>query len=295
MRAAIQKSAVPATQMFVVRYLNEKVFDPVWHAHSEYQLFVVLEGTGTRFIGDNIHSFKPGELILTGPHLPHLWRSRENYFRSNSELETKGIVVYLDQHFLGENMLDKTELYRLKLLFERSKRGLEFHGQNKQLVIELMKGLVTMEGIQSLMQLLQILHILSATNEFEFISSRPCNDLIKEPESDRLNKVYKHILTNYRNKIPLERMADLLHMTPSSFSRYFTMKNNKTYSRFLMEIRIKHACELLNESDMTVAEICYECGFNTLSNFNKIFKEVTHRKPTEYKKEFMNLYASRSI
>ena len=84
MRPAIHKSAIPDSQIFVVRDLKEKHFDPVWHAHSEYQLFVVLQGTGTRFIGDSIRSFKPGELILTGPHLPHLWRSDEKYFKKNS-------------------------------------------------------------------------------------------------------------------------------------------------------------------------------------------------------------------
>jgi len=290
MRAAIHKSTIPATQMFVVRYLNENKFDPVWHAHSEYQLFVVLQGTGTRFIGDNIHSFMPGELILTGPHLPHLWRSHEKYFECDSELETTGIVIYLNHHFLGEQMLDKMELYRLKLLFDRSMRGLEFYGQNKLIVIELMKELVTMEGLPSLMQLLKILHILSTTKDYHCISSYPyIYNINNEHESDRLNKVYGYVHSNYRSKIPLEKMADLLHMTPTSFSRYFTMKNNKTYTRFLTEIRIKHACELLNETDMSVAEICYECGFNTLSNFNKLFKEVMHKKPTEYKKNFMNL------
>jgi AraC-like DNA-binding protein len=104
-----------------------------------------------------------------------------------------------------------------------------------------------------------------------------------------LNTVYEYIIKNYRNKIPLEEMAGLLHMTPTSFSRYFAMKNNKPYSRFIAEIRVKHACELLTETDMSVAEICYECGFNTLSNFNKQFKDIMSKRPTEYKKEFMNV------
>jgi len=87
----------------------------------------------------------------------------------------------------------------------------------------------------------------------------------------------------------LEEIAELLHMTPTSFSRYFTMKNNKTFSRFISEIRIKHACEMLTETDESVAQICYDCGFNTLSNFNKQFKEIISKKPSEYKKEFMNI------
>lgn len=289
MKPAIHKSAIPNSQIFVVRNLREKHFDPVWHAHSEYQLFVVLQGTGTRFIGDSIRSFKPGELILAGPHLPHLWRSDEKYFRKKSSLDAKGIVVYLDEHFLGKNMLDKIELHRLKTLFDKSMRGLEFYGHNKLLVTEMMKELLYMDGVRSLIQLLQILDILSTTKEYHYVSSRHYSDSINEHETNRLNKVYEYIIKNYRNKIPLKKMADILHMTPTSFSRYFSMKNNKTYSRFIAEIRVKHACELLTETDMSVAEICYDCGFNTLSNFNKQFKDIMRKKPTDYKREFMNV------
>lgn len=289
MKAALQKSSIPDSQIFVIRDLKEKHFDPVWHAHSEYQLFVVLQGTGTRFIGDSIRSFKPGELIFTGPHLPHLWRSDEKYFKKNSSLETHGIVLYLDEHFLGQNMLDKVELHRLKVLFDKSMRGLEFYGHHKLQVIEMMKGLLKMNGVSSLVQLLQILDILSTTKEYHYLSSQDYAANMNEHETDRLNKVYEHIITNYRSKIPLEQMAEMLHMTPTSFSRYFSMKNNKPYSRFIAEIRVKHACELLTETDMSVAEICYDCGFNTLSNFNKQFKDIMGKKPTDYKREFMNV------
>lgn len=289
MRPAIHKSAIPDSQIFVIKDLKEKHFDPLWHAHSEYQLFVVLQGTGTRFIGDSIRPFRPGELILTGPHLPHLWRNHEKYFRKNSSYEAKGIVVYLDEHFLGLNMLDKIELHRLKVLFNKCMRGLEFYGHNKLLVTELMKELLHLDGLGSLIHLLRVLNILSTTKEYHYISSRHYSSSIKEHETDRLNKVYEYIIKNYRNKIPLEKMADMLHMTPTSFSRYFSMKNNKTYSRFLAEVRVKHACELLTETDMSVAEICYECGFNTLSNFNKQFKDIMRQRPTVYKREFLNV------
>jgi AraC-like DNA-binding protein len=100
-----------------------------------------------------------------------------------------------------------------------------------------------------------------------------------------MNKVYDYVLKNFRRKLSLEELADLLHMTPTSFSRYFTIKNNKSFSRFLSEIRIKHACKMLAESDQSISAICYDSGFNTLSNFNRQFKEVVSKKPMEYKKE----------
>jgi AraC-like DNA-binding protein len=287
LKTAIHKSEIPPSQIFVIKELHEKHFDPVWHAHSEYQLFVVLEGTGTRFIGDSIKSFKSGELIFTGPHLPHLWRSDDQYFEKNSGYEAKGVVIYFNENFLGDHILDKEEMLSIKKLFSKSMRGLEFYGPKKIKVVELMAELTNMKGISSVIQLLQILEILASTKEYHYISSTHYEDSFNQHETDRLNKVYEYVLKNFRRKVSLEEIAELLHMTPTSFSRYFTMKNNKPFSRFVAEIRIKHACEMLTESDASVAEVCYECGFNTLSNFNKQFKEITLKKPTEYKKEFM--------
>src|SRR5436190_22230194 len=113
MKAAIHKSGIPPSQIFVIRHLQEKHFDPIWHAHSEYQLFVVLKGTGTRFIGDSIKAFKPGELIFTGPQLPHLWRSDEIYFEKKSALTIEGIVIYFNENFLGDHIMEKEEMMLL--------------------------------------------------------------------------------------------------------------------------------------------------------------------------------------
>ena len=289
MKTALHKSAIPPSHIFVIKNLEDKHFDPVWHAHSEYQLFVVLEGTGTRFIGDSIRSFKPGELVLTGPHLPHLWRSDEIYFEKNSRHRIHGIVIYLSENFLGDHILEKEEMLALKKLFSKSMRGLEFYGSKKTEVIKLMRELVHLQGLHSVIHLLYILEILAATKEYHYISSRPCNDSFNQSETDRLNTVYEYAFKNFRKKISLGEIAELLHVTPTSFSRYFTMKNNKTFSRFIAEIRIKHACEMLTETDESIAQVCYDCGFNTLSNFNKQFKEIMLKKPTEYKKEFMNI------
>ncbi len=289
MKVAIHKSTIPHSQIFVIRRLQEKHFDPVWHAHSEYQLFVVLKGTGTRFIGDSIKTFRPGELIFTGPHLPHLWRSDEAYFHKKSSLTTDGIVIYFNENFLGDHIMEKEEMAVLKKLFTKSMRGLEYYGHNRAVVIKLMQELTQMQGIHSVIQLLHILEILASTKEYHYISSKAYDDGYNENETDRLNTVYEYVLKNFKQKILLEELADLLHMTPTSFSRYFTMKNNKPFSRFVSEIRIKHACKLLTETDDSIEQICYECGFNTLSNFNKQFKEIMLQKPTQYKKEFMSI------
>jgi AraC-like DNA-binding protein len=280
---------IPPSQIFVVRRLQEKHFDPVWHAHYEYQLFVVLKGHGTRFIGDSIKTFKSGELIFTGPHLPHIWRSDEAYFSRKSNLHTEGIVIYFNENFLGEHILEKEEMVVLMKLFSRSKRGLEFYGAKKNLLIAMIEELTRLQGIPSVIQLLKILDMLASSKEYHYISSRGYDEILNQSETDRLNMVYEYVLKNFRQRIALGELAEMLHMTPTSFSRYFSMKNNKPFSRFVSEIRIRHACKLLTETENTIEQICYECGFNTLSNFNRKFREIMLKKPSQYKKEFMSL------
>jgi AraC-like DNA-binding protein len=275
--------------VFVIRHLEEKYFDPAWHAHSEYQLFVVLKGKGTRFIGDNIKSFEPGELIMTGPHLPHLWRCDDIYFARSGKLNTEGIVIYFNENFLGEHFMEKEDVSALNKLFRRSLRGLEFYGNDRQKVIEMMRALTNLEGLQSVIHLLKILDILSASKNFHYISSVEYNNTFDQHETDRLNIVYEYVMKNFRQKIHLDELAGLLHMTPTSFSRYFSKKNNMPFSRFISELRIRHACKLLTDTELSVEQVCYECGFNTVSNFNRQFLELMKKKPTQYKKEFMSL------
>jgi len=228
-------------------------------------------------------------LVFTGPHLPHLWRSDDVYFDKRSNHKTEGIVIYFNENFLGDHILDKEEMLSIKKLFAKSMRGLEFYGTKRTQAVRLMEELVHMKGISSVIQLLHILEVLASTKEYHYISSVHYEESFNQHETDRLNKVYEYVMKNFRRKVSLEEIAELLHMTPTSFSRYFTMKNNKPFSRFVAEVRIKHACEMLTETDASIAEVCYECGFNTLSNFNKQFKEITLKKPTEYKKEFMTI------
>jgi AraC-like DNA-binding protein len=289
MKPAIHKSAIPESQIFMIKYLEDQYFDPVWHSHSEYQLFVPLEGTGTRFIGDSIKSFGPNELILTGTNLPHLWRSDEAYFEKNSSLKIRGVVIYLQESLLGEHLMGKEEMVQLKKLFKRSSRGLEFYGDVKQKVIALMKELVQLTGLESFIYLLRILNLLSSTKEYHYISHNEYIDPVKENETDRMSSVYEYILKNYRKKIHLNELADLLYMTPTSFSRYFTAANNKGFAKFISELRVKHACKLLTDTDLSIATISERSGFKTLSNFNKQFKDEMKKKPSDYKKEFLNI------
>ncbi|MFD2144012.1 helix-turn-helix domain-containing protein [Mucilaginibacter antarcticus] len=173
--------------------------------------------------------------------------------------------------------------------FKRSQRGLEFYGDVKQKVVKLMYELMQLNGLEAVIHLLRILQLLTTTKDYHCISHNEYIDPFRKDQTDRMSSVYEYILKNYRKKIHLNELADLLCMTPSSFSRYFATVNNKGFAKFISELRIKHACKLLTETDLSVAVISEKSGFKTLSNFNKQFKDEMKKKPSDYKKEFLGI------
>jgi AraC-like DNA-binding protein len=289
MKPAVHKSEIPETKAFVIKYLNDPFFDTNWHFHTEYQLFVVLEGKGTRFIGDNIDHFQEGDMVLTGPNMPHLWRNDDIYFDKAHLLRVRGIVIYFPENFLGEHFLRKEEMLEIKQLFERARRGIRILGATSHQVTQMMQELTELKGLESIVQLLSILHVLSVSGEYTYIASVGYTNNSKEADKDRMSGVYNYIMLNYRKNIMLEEVAEIASMSPTAFSRYFKSRTNKSFSSFISELRIGHACKLLMEDKNNIAQIGLECGFNTISNFNKQFKDLMHKTPFEYRKEYMKM------
>lgn len=286
MKPALQKSPISPDQAFEVKFLSAPYFDPNWHFHSEYQLFIVLQGTGTRFVGDHVSPFKAGDMVFTGPNLPHLWRSDHEYFESDKQFWTEGIVIYFHDHFLGNDFLRKKEMFRLRQLFSNAQRGVEITGQTAQKAEALMLDLLKVTDFESILLLLKLLNLLASTDEYNLLASAGYTNSLKESDTERMNKVHEYVMKNFREKITLEEVAAIANMTPTSFSRYFKTHANKTFSDFLTEIRIGYSCKLLIERKLNVSQVCYESGFHTLSNFNRQFKAVTHYNPLEYKRKY---------
>lgn len=285
MKAVVKKSAIPATKSFVMKELVAPYFDRNWHFHPEFQIFLVLEGRGTRFVGDSIQSFREGDLVFLGPNLPHLWRSDNEYLDKNSSLQTHGVVVYFQEDLLGGCIYEKEELEILDQLFKRAKQGLEVKGATSRRVSELIVELLHMTGVESIIQLLRILNALAVSDECTELAHVGYVNPNKEADADRMSRVYEHIMLNFKGKISLEEISAVANLSQSSFNRYFKSRTNKSFSDFLSEVRIGHACKLLHEQDMNISQVCYESGFNTLSNFNKQFKELMGTTPLCYKKE----------
>ena len=286
MKEPVQKSRIPAGRAFVIQELVAPYFDVNWHFHSEYQLFVVLKGRGTRFVGDRTTSFKEGDMVLTGPNLPHLWKNDKAYHTSSNGLETHGIVIYFPDNFLNNSVFELEELEGIAKLLQLSNRGIEVMGETNLRITQLMQELLELKGLARLQQLLHLLDVLAQSQDYQLITDAGYLNTNKESEKDRMGQVYEYVMQHYSSKITIQEVAQICNLSVSAFSRYFKSRVNKPFSNFLTEVRISHACKLLHESDQNISEIAFSCGFYTLSNFNKLFRERLYKSPKEYRKEF---------
>lgn len=290
MKNPVQKSRIPEGKAFIIKELIAPFFDINWHFHTEYQLFVVLKGSGTRFIGDHTKSFREGDMVLTGPNLPHLWKNDKAYHDSINGLQTHGIVIYFPDNFLNNSIFNLEEFEGIAKMLLLSERGIEVSGETNLKIKKMMQELLLLKGASSLIHLLNILNLMVDSPDCKLIADVGYINTNKESEKDRMGQVYEYVMQNFQGKVTLEEAAQISNLSVSAFSRYFKSRVNKPFTDFLTEVRISHACKLLHENELNISEISYECGFFTLSNFNKLFKERMKKTPNEYRKEFKSTF-----
>jgi AraC-like DNA-binding protein len=284
MKPLLEKSIENLNQSYLVKTLKEPFFDPNWHFHPHYQLFTVIKGTGTRFIGDDIRHFNIGDTVFLAPNMPHLWRSDREYFEKDSQLMTEGIVVYFKEDFLGSEFFEKSEMYDIKTLLKKSERGLDLTGQLKEELVDDLKNLPVVNGFQGIIKILSILDKLSKSTDYQYIASTSYSNTHKISETERMRLVHEYVLKHFKENINLSTVASLSNMTDAAFCRYFKSRTNKTFSDFVKEIRIGNACKMLQDENKSISQTCYESGYNTVSNFNNQFKSLKGVSPKQYQK-----------
>jgi AraC-like DNA-binding protein len=274
---------------FSIRHDRQSDFGRIWHYHPELELIYILSGSGVRFIGDNVNNFSEGEVILLGENLPHTWRCKEEYYQNDPDLYVEAIVIQFLPDCLGKEIFNLPEAYLVPKLFEKARKGMNIKGKAREQLIELMQKSVHASHLERLILLLSIIKVLTETDEYTSIASAHAFYKSNESETLRLNKVCTYTLSNYKKEITLEEIAGISNLSVTSFCRYFKMMTKKTYFDFLVEIRISHACRMLVEDKYPIGIICFESGFNNVSNFYRHFKKVTGMKPFEYKKTYLQV------
>ena len=276
----------PGRSAVKVKLQENPHFTYPWHFHSEYELLYVIEGFGSSFVADNIETFQAGDLVLLGSNLPHFWKSDESFHKLENPKKMKYIVIQFPNEFFKEAVSEYPEFYMIKELLERSAKGIRFSKAFAEKVKRKIFKVVRSKGFERALLTLELLQYLSKTSDYRLLAGELYQAEKHDFTSDRMTKVMHFLNTSYRKKIELEKVAEVAHLHPSAFCRYFKEKSGKSLSEFVNDMRISYVCRLLIEGKMSVSQICYESGFNNLSNFNRIFKKHTGFTPTMYFQEF---------
>lgn len=252
-------------------------FDDQLHFHNAYEIALVMKSSGKRIIGDHIEDYTDGDIVLMGPHLPHI-----SYSDGSGCSEVHAVVIYFYPDWLTETHTKSDELVQLRELLDDMKRGVKVIGSTKQKVMKNILRLKNSRGLERIIKILEILETISRSKEYICLASEGYANTYNEKDVNRMDKVYKYVMENFMDDITLEDIAEVANMTPTAFCKFFKGKTQKTFSNFVNEIRIGHARKLLY-NDLNISEVCFQCGFNNLTNFNKNFKLFTKMSPSKFK------------
>lgn len=281
-KSKLLREITPLTQSdcFMLFTREKKEFDFPLHYHDEFELNFIQHASGAkRIIGDHIEEIGDLELVLVGPNLQHGWFSDKP-----SESAVKEITIQFHRDLFDEKFLQRNQMNFIKNMFERSLRGILFSTETTQQIMHRLIRLPQQQGFDSVLELMSILHDLSTSRNMRILSDSTFgNTETFSYNSRRVERIMAYLNANFDKNISLGEAARLAAMTEVAFSRFFKAKIGKTFVDTLIEIRLGHASRLLIETTHTVNEIAYKCGFNNISNFNRIFKKKKDCTPKEFR------------
>lgn len=275
---------IPKTEKdsFHIQIDEEKHFYDTLHQHPEIQLTFIENSSGNLIYGDYLGAFAPGDVFVIGPNVPHVFRNDNSFYEEEAAKNAKAYTLFFDEATFGKQFLELPESGKLSQFIGMAERGMKLKNGDALILIPLIRKLFDAEGMNRVILLLQILNYLSQPCDFEFLTNQLNVKSISDDQGKRLDDIFKFTMQEYHRPIKLEEVAGIANLSPSAFCRYFKQNTRKTYLDFLNEYRIGQACKLLAQKDKSVTEICYEVGFNNLSNFNRKFKVVRGLSPKRY-------------
>ena len=284
MKLVLKKSDTVVTKNLNIHTRNLPCLDTMWHYHPEIELLYITQSNGIRFVGDSVAPFFPGDLVLVGSYLPHLWRNDPSYYTEENTEQVKTIVTKFTKDFLGEDVFKISEFYEIKKLIDDCKFGLSF---GKEVSKDLHEDIIQLPNLSATGQYIKLLDILNKLSlvpkENRIVLSSSDMRQMTTESSERIDTVLKYISDNYAVSISLDDISRVACMTTNSFCRFFKKMTNKSFTQFLNEIRIKNASRILVQENIPVSEVCYIVGFNSITNFNKQFKHIMGATPKKFR------------
>ncbi len=279
MRPAREKvTTVPqeSLRLFVRESLQ---FEYAWHYHPEYELTLICNSRGRRFVGDHISDYADGDLVLLGPNLPHTWCSDTHV----AQRPHRAIVAHFSDSFVGNAIQHCPELHQVRMLLDRSLRGLSFTGPTRDWVAHELELAVQLSGLPCLVALLSILNRLATSPGSHPIASQWYTPPRDDQMNARIDIVCRYLVNHFTEPIQQAEVADLIGFSPAAFSRFFKRTTGKTFVSYLNELRIGHACRLLSDSRISITTVGFNSGYLNLSNFNRTFRRFKGVSPRQYR------------
>lgn len=253
------------------------------HRHREFELNFLSNCNGVRrVVGDSMETVGDFDLVLVGHGIEHGWEQHEC---KNSAI--REITIQFSEDLFGDTFLGKNQMASIRNLLDESANGIVFPLTTILKVHSRLEKLTTTDsGFAGLLEFMALLNEIAELGDYRPLASSTFASVSHACDSRRVQKVQDYITRNYKNEIRLADLASLVGMTPPAFSRFFKLRTGKSISDYIIDVRLGHASRMLVDSTTTIAEICYDCGFNNISNFNRIFKKKKGQSP----KIFRDIY-----
>jgi AraC-like DNA-binding protein/mannose-6-phosphate isomerase-like protein (cupin superfamily) len=250
-----------------------------WNHHPEFEIHMVTESTGKMFIGDHIGPFGPGNFLLIGPNLPHHWMSD---IRPGQSIRGRDVVLQFTGRFIEEAQTAFPEFGRVSPLLEEARRGIEFHGKDAHECGELLLEIGACDGLERIALFVLLLQRMLTATERHHLAGENYRPELTVGGDARIGNVIEYMFSNIHD-VRMSAASSIVGMTESTFSRHFKKMTGNNFVDCVRKIRIARACTLLESEGLGITEICFQCGFQNISNFNRSFRREKGMTPREYR------------
>jgi len=284
MKELLEQIKLNPEESFFIGIFQDHIDQSTWHYHQEFELSFITEGSGKRIVGDSVEHFYPGDLIFIGPRIPHVWFSESSSLKQHSGRTLESVYLLFNQSILPEGLTTLPEFKYVNRAIHYSERGLRITGETLNQVSRIMLQLPYLSTMKRLMYFYEIMDMIGMSDSFSYLASAEYVKTKFYPSNSRVKSIHEYLMKNYHEEVTLEQIAGLVHMAPASVSRFFKSATGLTLFEYLNKIKIELARQLLLNTDLSVVDISYDCGFNNLSHFNKQFKKFSQVSPRQFRK-----------
>jgi len=285
MKVIFEHQSSPSGLGFLVKEYVQTFFTSPYHFHDLYELIWIKKSYGKLYAGKNILNFKEGDVFFFSPGFGHCFYNEKTFIEQGEKAHA--IAIFFKADLIGQNLLENSDFLKIKDLFEKSTFGIQID-QGVDKIIKLFTNTNQQRGMDQYISFLQILNELAGLplSSLNLINQTVSTIKPSNKESSRLEPVLKYVIENFRDQLDSKTAANLIHLNDAAFCRFFKRRMEQTFSQFVNKVRITHATNLLFETEWDILRICYECGFNNLSYFNRQFRDIIGMSPKEYRNTF---------